>query len=1744
MKMKMFLVVLCCGLGQLIWSGNALGASKPVARQFDGSVQVVHFETMRSARHLDDPGDYVNFDSTLYLAGRYLQRFQADVTEDNAGNGANGINESPDDPDDGGWDWVLNWTTDPHAHSVAASPTNLYGVTALGAYHAYIKQGNDSLWTLLLDAATVMVDAGPSSIRSASDMKFLMLFDDLYDIEVGPTSVYADAARAKYDGRITAYGSALALAQTIRDIRGTTHGYPNGIIGWDVGAFAVVAQMLFERYGGTYDQDADDIAEVLYQDSFADNPGYFDVVDDAGWDPNYANVNYWWYTLGITGLLDAFSASGSHSAEIPGLTQRLLDSQYSDGAFSYCYGANVDDQDWQSTAYTVGSLDAHDPIAFKTEIRNGTYWTAATQDAGGGWLYSGEDHYPEIGGENTAALSLGSPADTVYVSQTWLSQADVDVYNQSNAAKLVWGYSAFNTIGGALQGVTSRTVYVLAGVYLTQVHPKKFTHLSLIGAGVGNTIIRAPNTTMPDIYFAGGPSRPVLFIDSCTAHVSNLTVDGNGRGNNNSRMIGVAFWNSSGSLTDVEILNVRDTPLSSFSQGVGISINRNNGASHEVDLTNVYIEGFQKNGTSFTGLGTIVNCDNVTVVGLGPSSTIVQNGIQYGSGATGEIHNSLVSGIVWAGSSFIASSILLFESNHVDIDESIVTNCQAGIYNLDSDCSVNRSEITATPSAINAGKFGVRLYSGAAALASLPDQPDAYDEAAMIDIRDRSRSLDEDESVTLNETVITGAASAGSYGILVNVEGDSLAISITNCDITNWNRGIDLNALYSGKIFPAVIANNTLTNSTNAFDNTSNHFWDSNCYSDYASNFGYPGTYEISGAPQWNIDQNPNPNGCYDVNLLFEEEFVGCAGSDCDTAYLCITLADVSVPNLQLTIQLPAGFAAGVPLSGGIVTPWMNADSNLIQAFAINLPNDRIQVDAGFQNPGSTGDLNNYVALIPVVNISAGTGTHLIAGTSSLWIDILGGEHTNEFGLGTSAIRVDCAPPSISAFTNLATCAFGSASQTANRLSATFTDALSDLDSIWVTFAPSGGTYTVYSGSLTSPQTLTFPSLSDTAQFYAQLANNACNTLTLHLRDSECNIATPINIANVGRDETPPSLVVATSIPANFCFNNTPATANYGGAWLDNYLNITSLRGNLPCSAITGSLILSHTGVADFVVSLDKTNYPVNDTEALALWTWMLGIPGFSTSDGGAFTINVKTLDCSGSESASQQFAICVDTQPPQNSFTAFDARPAHLGVWLYWSWQASADAQEMRIYRSPMSNEYPEFANGLWNDPGNYNVSNIPPTGWTLVMTQSGITGAITSGQSYGSPNNRGDSYSHVVGADTFWLDAQTGWSDGVSNSALFRDIYRYVTFVKDAGGNWSIGDTVEILENADRSTNYWLGDFSTADSPGDSLSRGRVDTDDLGLMSAVYFTNAGGYRDIGPVVVENGNVGKGIPNPDASGTIDFDDLTPFSFNFHSVSPIGISETEFAVRPDPTRQRPFALLDESPGVSFVLSSDTRLLSGSLIAVTMSLTGNESHIVKAVEAELSYDHTVLDVVQVIDGNAVSQDGTVFKKAALKSGCAGKVGMVAASCGGVSTLEGNTILGTVTFRVKATAADDCELALSSVKLLDNTGTILEIEGEQMTLLASSAVPADFALHQNFPNPFNSSTLIEYDLPMASDVQLIIYNTTGQVVATILDNQRPAGYHQVPWDAANVASGVYIYRLKAGPFTQSKKMILLR
>jgi hypothetical protein len=88
------------------------------------------------------------------------------------------------------------------------------------------------------------------------------------------------------------------------------------------------------------------------------------------------------------------------------------------------------------------------------------------------------------------------------------------------------------------------------------------------------------------------------------------------------------------------------------------------------------------------------------------------------------------------------------------------------------------------------------------------------------------------------------------------------------------------------------------------------------------------------------------------------------------------------------------------------------------------------------------------------------------------------------------------------------------------------------------------------------------------------------------------------------------------------------------------------------------------------------------------------------------------------------------------------------------------------------------------------------------------------------------------------------------------------------------------------------------------------------------------------------------------------------------------------------------------------------------------------------------------------------------------------------------------------------------------------------------------PETFALHQNYPNPFNPSTLIGYALPARSYVVLTVYNALGQVAATLVQGEQAAGYHEVRFDASELPSGLYLYRLQAGPYVETRKLVLMK
>lgn len=100
------------------------------------------------------------------------------------------------------------------------------------------------------------------------------------------------------------------------------------------------------------------------------------------------------------------------------------------------------------------------------------------------------------------------------------------------------------------------------------------------------------------------------------------------------------------------------------------------------------------------------------------------------------------------------------------------------------------------------------------------------------------------------------------------------------------------------------------------------------------------------------------------------------------------------------------------------------------------------------------------------------------------------------------------------------------------------------------------------------------------------------------------------------------------------------------------------------------------------------------------------------------------------------------------------------------------------------------------------------------------------------------------------------------------------------------------------------------------------------------------------------------------------------------------------------------------------------------------------------------------------------------------------------------------------------------------------------GIPVSVSHSTTQPIHFDLFQNYPNPFNNSVVINYTIPRATDVTLKIYDVLGQEVAVLVNERKLAGEYHITWNAEGVPSGVYFYRMVAGEFVETKKMVMMK
>ncbi|MBE2226794.1 MAG: T9SS type A sorting domain-containing protein [Ignavibacteria bacterium] len=135
--------------------------------------------------------------------------------------------------------------------------------------------------------------------------------------------------------------------------------------------------------------------------------------------------------------------------------------------------------------------------------------------------------------------------------------------------------------------------------------------------------------------------------------------------------------------------------------------------------------------------------------------------------------------------------------------------------------------------------------------------------------------------------------------------------------------------------------------------------------------------------------------------------------------------------------------------------------------------------------------------------------------------------------------------------------------------------------------------------------------------------------------------------------------------------------------------------------------------------------------------------------------------------------------------------------------------------------------------------------------------------------------------------------------------------------------------------------------------------------------------------------------------------------------------------------------------------------------------------------------------------------------------------------------------TLTFRTNSVFQDSItQMNNPADWTFTNPGSCIRLDYLTGTEGNGSEIPTVFKLYNNYPNPFNPSTSIKYDVPRNTFVNLSIYDILGRLVTNLVSQDMTAGRYDVTWDAKNYASGTYIYKLEAGDFSDVKKMILVK
>ena len=263
-----------------------------------------------------------------------------------------------------------------------------------------------------------------------------------------------------------------------------------------------------------------------------------------------------------------------------------------------------------------------------------------------------------------------------------------------------WASPIQNAVTDAAVG---STVSVGAGDYTEQLDINK----NLTLRAVGIVTLHSPDV-LATKFTTTGDDKPIIFISGAdNVTLDGFVINGDGKGNTNSRFIGIAYYNAGGVVSNNTILGITDTPLSSDQQGVGILVLNADAVARSITITGNDVSEYQKTGIEVLGSGLTATISDNTVAGSGTTSLTAQNGIEVGNGATGIVTGNEVSGNDFSGSGYTATGILeIGPTTGLTISNNYLHENQANLYLYEG------NNITVTGNILAGGTWGVVASSG------------------------------------------------------------------------------------------------------------------------------------------------------------------------------------------------------------------------------------------------------------------------------------------------------------------------------------------------------------------------------------------------------------------------------------------------------------------------------------------------------------------------------------------------------------------------------------------------------------------------------------------------------------------------------------------------------------------------------------------------------------------------------------------------------------------------------------------------------------------------------------------------------------------------------------------------------------------------------------------------------------------------------------------------------------------------